>query len=199
MWRGPGKDGMTAEPDRVAVEPDGPDPGEPGPAVRASRWGAWRPRIAVAAAGLLIGLSVAVTAGMLVAHRQVVARSAEHNEIVEAARASVTALLSIDYSRAKADVQRVLELSTGTFREDFAGSADDFVKTAEEYKALTRGQIKAAALESAQADGGVVLLAVNSEVTNSSGARDDSRPFRMSVTMTRDGDQFKMSGLEFVP
>ena len=190
---------MTAEPDREAAEPGGPDSGAPVPAVGLSRWAMWRPRVVVAVAGLLIGLSVAAIVAMLVAHRQVAARHVQDTEIVEAARASVTALLSIDYSRAKADVQRVLELSTGAFRDDFAGSADDFVRAAEEYKALTKGRIKAAALESARADGGVVLMAVNSEVTNSSGARDDSRPFRMSVTMTRDGDRFKMSGLEFVP
>jgi Mce-associated membrane protein len=45
----------------------------------------------------------------------------------------------------------------------------------------------------------VVLVAATSEVTNASGARQDPRPFRMSVTVTREGEQCKMSDVEFVP
>ncbi len=156
-------------------------------------------RIAVAVAGLAIGASLVLSGLMLWQHRSVAAREARDGQIVDAARASVTALLSIDHTRARADVQRVLELSTGAFRDDFAKSADDFVKTAESQQVVTVAKIKAVALESTDADGGVVLVAVDNEVSNSAGAKQDPRPFRMSVTVASDGGQFKMSSLEFVP
>lgn len=167
--------------------------------VTRSRWARLAPKLGVAAAGVLIGGLVAATAVMLWQHSGVTAQRDRDTAMVEAARNSVTALLSIDHTRARDDVQRVLELSTGTFREDFAKSADDFVATAEKSRAVTKGTISAAALDSAAEDNGVVLVAASSQVSNSSGAREDPRPFRMSVTVTRDGGQFKMSDLEFVP
>lgn len=156
-------------------------------------------RIGVALAGVAAGALAVLTALMLWQHAGAAAQRSHDQQIVDGARAGVTALLSIDHTRARADVQRVLDVSTGTFREDFAKTADDFVATAESQKVVTVARIKATALESADGDGGVVLVAVNSEVTNAAGAKQDSRPFRMSVTVARDGGQFKMSNLEFVP
>ncbi len=157
------------------------------------------PKVGVALAGLTVGAALVLNGLMLREHASVEAQRAHDDQIVEGALAGVTALLSIDHSRARADVQRVLDRSTGTFRDDFAKTADDFVTTAEAQKVVTVANVKAAALESADRDGGVVLVAVNSEVTNAAGAKEDPRPFRMSVTVARDGAQFKMSSLEFVP
>jgi len=55
------------------------------------------------------------------------------------------------------------------------------------------------ALDSVDGDRAVVLVAATSEVTNANGAHQDSRPFRISVTVTRDGEAYKMSDVEFVP
>ena len=157
------------------------------------------PKVGAALAGLTVGAALVLVGLMLRQHAAADAQRAHDDQIVEGARAGVVALLSIDHSRARADVQRVLDRSTGTFRDDFAKTADDFVATAEAQKVVTVARVKAAALESADRDGGVVLVAVNSEVTNAAGAEQDPRPFRMSVTVARDGAQFKMSSLEFVP
>ena len=159
----------------------------------------WRRRAGLAAAVLLSAAALALTAIMLVQHGRVAAQRADEGRRIEAARTAVIALLSIDHAQARADVQRVLDVTAGAFRDDFARTADDFVSTAQRYQTVTKGEVKAAALETATADSAVVLVAAVSQVTNASGAREDPRPFRMSVTVTRDGDRFKMSGLEFVP
>ncbi|MCX2931294.1 VirB8/TrbF family protein [Mycobacterium sp. CVI_P3] len=143
--------------------------------------------------------SLVVTGMMVVAHQKVTAEQAHRAELIKAATTGVTALLSIDYNRAQADVQHVIDLSTGTFKDDFSRGADDFVKTAEQSKAVTVGSIKSAALDSDNGDTGVVLLAASSTVTNANGAHQDPRAWRMSVTVARDGDQYKMSNVEFVP
>ena len=144
----------------------------------------------MAAVGLTAGAAVAVTGLMVWQHSRMTAQRAHETTLVDAARAAVVALLSIDHATARADVARVLDLSTGSFRDDFAKSADDFVATAEKSKAVTKGTVNAAALDSDGGDTGVVLIAATSQVSNAGGAREDPRPFRMSVTVTRDGGQF---------
>jgi len=168
------------------------------PAPRPHRPPWLRPAAWVGGALLIAGL-LTLTGLMLSTHSRIAAQRAHEREVVEAARNGVVALLSIDHGRADADVKRVLEMSIGAFHDDFASRADDFVKTAQASNAVTKGSVTAAALESVDADNAVVLLAASSEVTNTSGARADPRPWRMSVTMSRDEDKWKMSNVEFVP
>ena len=167
------------------------------PAVGGAR--RWPQTIGLVAAALLTGAGLALTGLMLWQHTKVTAQRAEDRRFVDAAQAGVTALLSIDHTRAQADVQRVLDLSTGQFHEDFQRSAADFIKTAQDAQAVTVGTVNASALDSVDGDRAVVMLTATSQVTNANGAKKDPRPFRMSVTVNRDGDTCKMSDVEFVP
>lgn len=178
----------TSDPDRPSPEPSPPARG------RSLR------RFAALAIGALavIGL-LGLTAFMVVQHSKVAAQRAYDRGIVEAASRGVMALLSIDHGKADADVKRVLDLSIGAFRDDFASRSEDFIKTARESKAVTVGSVTAAALEATYPGNAVVLVAASSQVTNSNGARNDPRPWRMSVTMSLDENQWKMSNVEFVP
>ena len=153
----------------------------------------------LALAALLAGAGAALTGAMLWQHSVDSAQRAHDQRFVDIASAGVVALLSIDHTRAEADVQRVLDLTTGPFHDDFARSADDFVKTSVASKAVTTGKINAAALESVDGDRGVVMVVATSAVTNANGADNDPRPFRMSVTVTCEQDTCKMSDVEFVP
>lgn len=154
---------------------------------------------AASATAVLTLCTLVATGWMIVQHQQASARRAHDARFIEAASKGVVALLTIDHAHAKEDVQRVLDASTGAFRDDFAKGADDFIKTAEKVRAVTKGTIKASAVDSVRGDTAEVLLAVVSQVTNASGAREDPRPFRMSVIVSPDGDQLKMSKVEFVP
>ncbi len=161
------------------------------------RWIALTVGLAVSA--LVSGAALTLAGLMLWQHAKAGAQREQNLRFVDAARDGVVALLSIDYNHARGDVQRVLDLSTGQFHDDFGHSADDFVKTAEESKAVTTGQVNAAALDAVDGDRARVLVSATSLVTNAKGAKQDARPFRMSVTVTRDGDTCKMSDVEFVP
>ena len=158
-----------------------------------------RQTAALALAALLAGAGLALTGLMLWQHSKDAAQRAEDQRFVDGARAGVAALLSIDHNHARADVQRVLDLSTGPFHDDFARSADDFVKTSLDSKAVTIGKVNAAALDSVDGDRGVVMVVATSQVTNANGANNDPRPFRMSVTVDCKQDPCKMSDVEFVP
>lgn len=178
-----------------SFDPDRPSP-DPSPPAR----GRSLRRFAALAVGALVVIGLlGLTAFMVVQHSKVAAQRAYDRGIVEAASRGVMALLSIDHAKADADVKRVLDLSIGAFRDDFASRSEDFIKTARESKAVTVGSVTAAALDSTYPGNAVVLVAASSQVTNSNGARNDPRPWRMSVTMSLDEDQWKMSNVEFVP
>jgi Mce-associated membrane protein len=135
---------------------------------------------------------------MLWHHHTVLAERQRSAAYVAAARQGVVNLTSLDFNKAKEDVQRVLDSATGEFRDDFQRRADDFASVVKDSKAVTQGSVTASAVESMNKDSAVVLVLANERVTNSAGAKDDPRAFRFRVSVVRDGDQLKISKVEFV-
>ena len=129
----------------------------------------------------------------------VAAEQQRRAEYAAAGRQSVVTLMSLDFNKAKEDVQRIIDNSTGQFRDDFKNQADDFIKVAQESKVVTEVTVNATAVESMSDDSAVVLVSASSRVTNSAGAKQEPRSWRLSVNLQRDGGQIKMSKVEFVP
>ncbi len=148
---------------------------------------------AVAICGLL-----AASGWMLWHHHTVQAERQRSAAYAAAARQGVINLTSLDFNKAKEDVQRVLDSATGEFRDDFQRRADDFASVVKDSKAVTEGSVTATAVESMGKDSAVVLVMANERVTNSAGAKNDPRAFRFRVSVVRDGDQLKISKVEFV-
>jgi Mce-associated membrane protein len=162
-----------------------------------------RPKVATFAASLaviVIVASLAASAGIVIQHRNSSQQRHRAAEFAAAAREGVVTLTSLDFNDAKAGVQRIIGNSTGSFRDDFAKMAGDFAKVVEQSKVVEQGAVQAVAvdLDSMTNDSAVVLVASTSEVTNAAGAKQDPRTFKLIVTLTRDGDQLKMSKVEFV-
>lgn len=155
-------------------------------------------RVMLALGVLAICAVLAMTAQMVRAHHQVSAGHDRDAEFVAAARRGVEALLSIDYSNARADVQRVIDDSTGGFHDDFAKNADDFIKAAQDSKAVSKGTVVAAAVDTTSGESATVALAATSQVSNANGAKQDPRTWRMSVTVMPDDGRLKISNVEFV-
>jgi Mce-associated membrane protein len=135
---------------------------------------------------------------MLWQHHTAVAERQQSAAYVAAARQGVINLTSLDFNHAQEDVQRVLDSGTGEFRDEFQRVAGDFASVVKDSKAVTQGSVKAAAVESMSKNSAVVLLLGNERITNSAGAKGDPRVFRFRVTVTRDGDQLKISKVEYV-
>jgi Mce-associated membrane protein len=135
---------------------------------------------------------------MLWRHQAAVEHRQQSAAYVAAARQGVINLTSLDFNHAKEDVQRVLDCGTGEFRDEFQRVADDFASVVKDSKAVTQGSVAAAAVESMGKDSAVVLLLGNERITNLAGAKNDPRIFRFRVTVTRDGDQLKISKVEYV-
>ena len=135
---------------------------------------------------------------MLWHHHTVAAERQRSAAYVAAARQGVINLTSLDFNNAKEGVQRVLDSATGEFKDDFQRRADDFSSVVKDSKAVTQGSVRATAVESMSKDSAVVLVLANERITNSAGAKDDPRAFRFRVTVVRDGDQLKISKVEYV-
>jgi Mce-associated membrane protein len=151
--------------------------------------------VAIACTAALITLSVL----MVIDHRHQAAEEQRRAEFAAAGRQSVVTLMSLDFNKAKDDVQRIIENSTGTFKDDFKNQAEDFIKVAQDSKVITEVTVNIAAVESMTDDSAVVLVSATSRVTNSAGAKQEPRSWRLSVNLQREGGQIKMSKVEFVP
>jgi Mce-associated membrane protein len=132
-------------------------------------------------------------------HRQAQEEQQRRAEYAAAARQGVVTLMSLDYNKAKEDVQRIIDNSTGQFKTDFQKTADDFIKVATESKAVTETNVTATAVESMTDDTATVLVAASSRVTNAAGAKQEPRAWRLSVNLAREGGQIKLAKVEFVP
>ncbi|MEV0674604.1 hypothetical protein [Mycobacterium sp. NPDC050441] len=149
---------------------------------------------------LIVIVSLFVLSGLMIWHH----RQAEHRqqlaaEYTAAARQTVVTLMSLDFNHAQDAVKNILDNSTGEFREDFEAQSKDFVKLAQDAKVVTDAKVTAAAVDTMSDDNAVVLVAVNTQVTNTTGANKQPRPWRVAVDMVREGDQIKLSKVEFVP
>jgi Mce-associated membrane protein len=165
------------------------------------RWLRCQPWKAVAVGVAIVCTCVLVAASGYMGwyHQQALRHQQRAAEFAAAARQGVVALFSIDHNKAKEDVQRILDNSTGQFRDDFQHDAPDFTRVAQEAKVVTEGTVQATAVQSMTDDSAVVLVAATTTVTNTAGAKQDPRRWRLSVSVARDRDQIKMSKVEFVP
>ncbi|WP_061481285.1 hypothetical protein [Mycolicibacterium phlei] len=156
----------------------------------------------VAAAVLAIVLTlgfVGVSGYMVWEHRQAEKQRQLSAEYAAAARQSVVTLMSLDFNKAQEDVQRIIDNSAGQFREDFEAQAEDFVKVAKESKVVTEVNVNATAVKSMTETTATALVSATSRVTNAAGAKQEPRSWRLAIDLVREGDQIKMSKVEFVP
>jgi Mce-associated membrane protein len=138
---------------------------------------------------------------MVLDHRHAAEQRRRAAEFSAAARQGVVTLTSLDFDHAKEGVQNIIDVSTGSFKDDFVKMADDFTKVVQESKVISQGSVQADAVElnTMTNDSAVVLVASTSEVTNAAGAKQDPRKYRLIVTVARDGGQLKLSKVEFLP
>lgn len=153
--------------------------------------------LSIAAVVAIVGL-LGASGWMAWQHQHVVKERQRAAAFIATARQGVINLTSLDFNKAKEDVQRVLDIATGEFKDDFQKRAEDFAAVVKDSKAVTEGSVTAAAVESMNNDSAVVLVLDNERVTNIAGAKDQPRTFRFRVSVVHDGDDLKVSKVEFV-
>jgi Mce-associated membrane protein len=185
----------------AAEADDTVDAPEAEPVVKQRRWTTGRiVKIAAASVASMVTCALITLSVLMVQHHRGVVRDQQRNaEYSAAARQSIVTMMSLDYSKAKEDVQRIIDNTTGQFKDDFQNNAPDFIKVAEDSKVVTDVSVNATAVESMTDNTATVLVSATSRVTNSAGAKQDPRSWRLSVDLKRDGGQIKMAKVEFVP
>ena len=121
------------------------------------------------------------------------------SEMVEAARQGAINLTTIDHEHVDEDVQRILDSSTGSFRDDFAARAKPFGEAARRAQSKSVGTVTEAGLESISGDEGRVLVAMTVMTSNRGVPEQQPQGWRMRVTVVRVDDEPKVSKVEFVP
>jgi Mce-associated membrane protein len=153
---------------------------------------------------MLLGLAVVVALGALGgwfgfrAHQSHQAQ-AERSQLVQAARQGALNLTTIDWQRADADVQRILDSATGQFYDDFAKRSRPFIELVKQTKSTTVGTVTEAGLESQPGGTAQVLVAVTVMTSNVGAPQPDPHSWRMRISVQRVGNQAKVSNVEFVP
>jgi Mce-associated membrane protein len=149
--------------------------------------------------GLLVVAALAGLTGWLGVQAYQASRTERLEQLfIRAGRQGAVNLTSIDYEHADADVQRILDSTTGKFYDDFVQRAQPFAETAKQAQSRSVGTVTEAGLETMAADEGRVLVTVNVQASNR-GAQQPLKVWRMRVTVKKVADdQAKVSRVEFV-
>ncbi|OBB26108.1 hypothetical protein A5792_27510 [Mycolicibacterium peregrinum] len=188
----------TAE-DRLNDPPVAPaDPTHP------SAEGLWRQRISPLLAAVMFGVVAFVALGavggwlgyrVIDDHRE----RAQQSEFVEAARQGAINLTTIDFNTVDADIARILDSSTGGFRDDFEKRSKPFAEVVKQAQSKSEGTVSSAALESRDGDKAQVLVVMSVTMSNAGSAEQDPRVWRMRIGVQESGEGAKVNDVQFVP
>ena len=152
---------------------------------------------------MLFGLAFVVALSVLTgwlgfrayqAHQEQAVRS----QLLEAAKQGALNLTTIDWQNAERDVQRILDGATGQFHDDFATRSRPFIDVVKQAKSTSVGTIAEAGVETAGPGTAQVLVAVTVKTSTDGAPEQDPRAWRMRIAVQKDGDQAKVSNVEFV-
>ena len=193
-------DNSASEDDGVEAEVDADEPAE---ADGADESASTKPRMSHVRLATILGLvGVVVLAGLCgwLGFRAYESRKAadERNQFLQVGRQGALNLTTIDFEHADADVQRILESSTGTFYDDFQKRSQPFLEVVKQAKSKSVGTIAEAGVQSESDDGADVLVAVTVKTSNAGAAEQEPRAWRMMVTVQKVGDDVKVSNVRFV-
>jgi Mce-associated membrane protein len=168
----------------------------------------WRQRVAgrrlsrVGSALVADGLIVATLAGLTgwLGYRAYEKHEAQAQRdlFVQTARLGAVDLTSINYTEVDADVQRIIDLATGAFREDFEQRSKPFIEVVKAAQSKSEGTVTDAGLESQRGDSAQVLVAVAVK-SRTAGGEEAPREWRMRIEVKSVGDDAKVSNVVFVP
>lgn len=154
--------------------------------------------------GLVVGTALVVALGALCGWLGYQANQARQDIqlralLVQVARQGAVNLTTIDYEHAEADVQRILDSATGSFREDFQDRSGPFIDVVKQARSKSEGTVTEAGLEGLTGQQGQVLVSVTVKTTTNGTPEEQPRYWRMRITVTRVDDDAKVANVEFVP
>ncbi|GBE63885.1 Mce associated membrane protein [Mycobacterium sp. MFM001] len=155
---------------------------------------------AVTTVGLVIVTALAGVGGWLGYRTYQDRESRGHRSLyVQVARQAAVNLTTIDYANVDADIRRILESATGTFRDDFQKRSQPFIDVVKNVQSKSEGTVSEAGLLSEADDQAQVLVAVSVKTSTAAAPEQEPRRWRLRVSVEQTGDGAKVSNVEFVP
>ena len=146
---------------------------------------------------LLVVALAAATLSIVALHRQDQDK-AERDGAMKAGRQLALDFTTYDYKTWDADTQRVLDDSTGQFKQEFQAGLNVVKAEVQTNKATSKGDVKEAAVVSNDKDSAQVLVIVNAVVTNAASTEGLERRYRIKLDMVREKDRWLTADLQVV-
>ncbi|WP_157574195.1 hypothetical protein [Nocardia jejuensis] len=166
------------------AEPANTEPGNIDPGSRASRW----PLFVAAGAVPLTVLGVLGSAFVVDQRDALADRDHLRAEYVRAAELAITNITNINADTARADIQRVLEVTSGDLQREYSDRMDDYTSTVQKAQVRTTGTVVATAPQSSDEHSAVVLVVVEQTLSYSGVEGPQHRQLRFKVSLDRDDD-----------
>ncbi|MFC9840837.1 hypothetical protein ACFVKB_44850 [Rhodococcus sp. NPDC127530] len=123
---------------------------------------------------------------------------AQRAAVLDVARDASIGLTSIKADTAQADIDHVLSMATGAFRDQFAQQAATVTQMVSDSKVDSVGNVIEAGVVHEDPTSAQALTAVTATVKNAQAPDGEQRHFRMRISLTQENDRWMISNLEFV-
>lgn len=163
------------------------------------------PQAASARRGVLLfgiaALIAVVALGAWLGYRDYETRASQRNHdlFLDVGRQAAADLTSIDYNDVDADLQRITENSTGSFRDDFRQRAPSFAEFVRQIKSISEGTVSEAGVESQHGNEAQVIVAIKVNASSADGGALEQRYWRMRIGVQKVDNTAKVTNVEFVP
>ncbi|MGH3634479.1 MAG: mammalian cell entry protein [Mycobacterium sp.] len=128
------------------------------------------------------------------------AQSQQRHLYLQTARQAALNLTTISYTEVDADVQRILDSTTGVFHDDFQRRSQPFVDVVKQSQSTSVGTVTEAGLESTDGNGAQALLSVSVKTSRSAtGKEPQPHSWRMRIGVQKVGGEVKVASVQFVP
>jgi Mce-associated membrane protein len=155
-------------------------------------------RAAMIAAVVVLTALAGVTGWLAVRAHAAHEANTQRRTFVEVGRQEAVNLTTIDWHHPDSDVQRIIDLATGSFHDEFQQRSQPFVDVVKKAQSTTVGTVTAAGIESESGSQAQVLVAVSVKTSNAGADDPTPRSWRMRLTVQKAGDQMKVANVEFI-
>jgi Mce-associated membrane protein len=166
-------------------------------------------KYALAALAVLLAVACVVVAiwPTTVPGRSSAERANDRDLAVRVAATNVTkAFLDVDYRDMDPRIAKVLNLSTGTFKNQYQTARNDLKTQSQSAKAVASGAVRYVGIADIDSDTAVVYVAADTKVDNASIQQDkaagkqvqDRRFYRFQLNMSKVGDRWLLNDLQFI-
>lgn len=146
---------------------------------------------------LLVVALAAATVSVLALRRQDV-RNEDRAGAMQAARQLALDFTTYNYGTWDADAKRVVDDSTGQFKEEFSSGSNSVKTEVVANKATSKGDVKEAAVVSNDKDSAQILVIVNAVVTNTAASTGVERRYRIKLDMVRENNRWLTADFQVV-